>query len=88
MKALNKAIISYIDINNVEVMGGSNLINYFRTLQTNFTVEDLIHDILEVSPSTYYHFNQQAKKGCLKNGKLIKKLFRLYTYSKTGIWSE
>lgn len=83
MKPIQKAILSYLDMEGV-----SSLVDYFLLLKKTFTTTDLVEQILEVSYSTFYQFHQQAKKGILVDGILSKKLMRLYTYSKTKIWSD
>ena len=66
----------------------NNLLDYFFMLQRTFSNHELATEILQVSYSTYYQFYQNAKRGKLKNGKLYKRLVKLETFTKTGVWDH
>jgi predicted nucleotidyltransferase len=83
MKPIQKAILNFIDMREV-----SSLLDYFHLLKKTFSTHEIVNDILEVSYSTFYNFNTQAKRGRLVDGVMRQRLTKLYTYSKTGIWSE
>ena len=83
MKEIYKTIIKNLDLSNCK-----DLLDYFQILKTSIPVDDLIFGVLKVSYSTFYQFNQQAKKGILLHGKLYKQLLKLYTLSTTGVFEQ
>lgn len=78
-----KVLVRNIDLTNVRSM-----LDYFRLLKLYIPSDELIHGVLKVSYSAYYKFNANAKKGILTQGKVLKQLYKLYTYTLSGVYHE
>ena len=84
MKAINFEIIRNLDTS----LCYNDILCFFKVLKLTFSTDELVNDILKCSYSSFYYFNQRAKHGIILSGKVYKRLLKLYTYNKSGVWDN